>query len=228
MVIVFDLDDTLYEEKTYVSSGFQTVACFLEPILQRSKKELWLEMMHVLEAEGRGVVFDRVLQRHGKYSKHLVRRCISRYRTHKPKIELHPEGRACLQRFNEFPKYIVTDGNKTAQTAKVRALGLDKCTKKVFVTHRFGLAQAKPSPYCFQLIQRLEGVPANRIFYIGDNPTKDFHGIRPLGFRTIRVFTGPHAELQVPTRIDAEFKIKNLNELTIEKLEDILVAPCKF
>jgi putative hydrolase of the HAD superfamily len=214
MVLAFDMDDTLYEETTYVRSGFIAVARSLAPILGKPAKFLTAEMEDLLEQLGRGKVFDGLLERHGKLSRRLVQECVSCYRLHEPEIQLHQAARDCLHRFRHLPLYVVTDGNKTAQSAKLRALDLESKVKKVFVTHCYGVRHAKPSPHCFQIIQKLESVPASRILYIGDNPAKDFVGIRPLGFQTLRVLTGPHSIIKAQAGYDAEFHVDSLNDLT--------------
>jgi len=47
-----------------------------------------------------------------------------------PKITLSKEGKACLKRFKDLPKYLVTDGNKIVQLKKIQALGLEPYLKK--------------------------------------------------------------------------------------------------
>jgi len=221
MVLVFDMDDTLYEEATYVRSGFMAVARRLAPVLGKSAKLVGGEMMELFEQLGRGRVFDSLLESYGKFSRRLVQECVSCYRLHEPEIHLHRAGRSCLNRFRHMPLYIVTDGNKTAQAAKARALGLKSKVKKVFITHRYGLRHSKPSPYCFQIIQKLERVPASQILYVGDNPAKDFVGIRPHGFRTLRVLTGPYSSVTARPGHEAEFQVGSLNELTPEFLKTL-------
>ena len=219
MVLVFDMDDTLYEEVAYVRSGFMAVAKSLAPTLGKSAKLLAGEMMELLQQAGRGKVFDSLLERYGRASRCLVHHCVSCYRLHEPEIHLHQAGADCLRRFRHLPLYVVTDGNKMAQAAKVRALDLESKVKKVFITHRYGVRHAKPSPHCFRIIQKLECVRASRILYVGDNPAKDFLGIRPHGFRTLRVLTGPYSTVKAQPGHDAEFRVHSLNELTREFLE---------
>jgi putative hydrolase of the HAD superfamily len=221
MVLVFDMDDTLYEEAAYVRSGFMAVAESLSPTLGKSAKLLAGEMMELFQQLGRGKVFDSLLGRYGKVSRRLVQQCVSCYRLHEPEIQLHQAGSNCLHRFRHLPLYVVTDGNKKAQAAKVRALDLESKVEKVFITHRYGLRHAKPSPHCFRIIQKLERVPASRILYVGDNPAKDFVGIRPHGFRTLRVLTGPHSMAKARPGHDAEFHVNSLNELTSEFLKQL-------
>ena len=62
MIIVFDLDDTLYVELEYVKSGFQAVSSFLEQRFGLASEETFGAMMDILESHGRGAVFDRLSQ----------------------------------------------------------------------------------------------------------------------------------------------------------------------
>lgn len=49
--------------------------------------------------------------------------------------------------------------------------------------------------------------------YIGDNPYKDFVGIKPLGFRTVRVCRGQYKEIVKTEEYEAGYRIKSLEEL---------------
>ena len=49
--------------------------------------------------------------------------------------------------------------------------------------------------------------------YIGDNPNKDFVGIKRLGVKTVRVLTGCYKAQQVSRDFDAETTIDNLLDL---------------
>ena len=219
MILVFDLDDTLYDETTFVKSGFRSVAQFLSENYSLSEKEIYQALLTEFE-KGRGSIFDEVLLKNHIFSKKLVRKCISVYRLHAPDIKLYAEAKQCLKRFKDYPIYIVTDGNKVVQYNKIKALGLDKIVKFYFITYRYGRHHSKPSPYCFQKIASLEKTNASDIVYIGDNVTKDFVGIKPLGFRTIQAMTGQYAHIQKPASYQAETKINSLNELTEKYIID--------
>lgn len=212
MVIVFDLDDTLYPEITFVYGGLRAVARYLSPLLQVEEEQIFLGLQHEIK-EQRSQVFDRFLDKIGKKSKRLVTTCVNIYRYHEPHISLYSEAEVCLERFKEFPLYIVTDGNKLVQKRKFLALGLDHRVRRCFCTYHYGLHYSKPSPYCFQKICQLEQVSPHQVVYIADNPNKDFVGLKPLGFHTIRVLTGPYKDLKVDPSYEAELKIENLNQL---------------
>lgn len=212
-VLVFDLDDTLYDELTYVNSGFQQVAKYISTVYDFNEIEVFTQMWTILEKQGRGKVFDNLLQSLGIYRKNLVRKCLSIYRMHTPSIKLDQEAEACLQRFKRYSKYIVTDGNKFVQHNKLVALGLYDRMKHCYITHRYGTINAKPSPYCFIKIAHREQVHPSQVIYIADNPNKDFVGIKPLGYKTIRVKQGQHKGIAKPIEYEADVSISSLAEL---------------
>lgn len=212
MIFVFDLDDTLYNELTYVESGFWAVAQHMGNMFKISAEEAHAMMLNILNKQGRGKVFDTVLQQYGIYSSKNTMLCLSVYRTHIPHIALWEEANNCLNILKHKPKYLVTDGNKIVQHKKVMALGLYERVNKVFITHRYGIRHAKPSPYCFHLIAKQEKTSPNNIVYIADNPKKDFVGIKPLGFHTVRVLTGQYKGIIVEKSADAEYTVSNLHE----------------
>lgn len=220
-VIVFDLDDTLYDEMTYVRSGFQAVADHLQQAYGLDAGEIFRQMCGILATDGRGRVFDHLLERYELFSARNVKKCLSVYRNHIPQIKLSEEGARCLQRLKNHPLYIVTDGNKLVQHNKLKALGLYGKVNHCFITHRHGIKHAKPSPYCFEKITAWEKCLPQQVVYVGDNPQKDFKGIRPLGFKTVRVKQGQHQNVTVPPEEEAQYMILSLDELDEEYIRSI-------
>lgn len=214
-VIVFDLDDTLFDEREFIMQGFLAVSNFLADRIPQKKG---FEELCELFYEKRLLVFDRFLKNHGIYTKSLSYRCVQVYRRAPRKIFLYPEAERCLVRFKKFPLYLVTDGNFLVQERKVTALKIAPFFRKVLYTSRYGLKHAKPSEYCFIKIAGLEQCEPKCVTYVGDNPAKDFVGIKPLGFRTIRTHTGQYGSLHPDQKYDAQIHIKNLDELTQEML----------
>ncbi len=214
MVIVFDLDDTLYEELAFVRGGFKAVANFLGHKFNLQPQKLYKQMLVGIQG-GRGRIFDDILRQNGFFSKKLVKKCISVYRQHKPEIRLYRDAERFFKKSNNCPVYIVTDGNKIVQKNKIAALGIGNKVKKVFITRQYGIKNEKPSPYCFSKICLLEKVAPKEIVFIGDNPHKDFVGIKSLGFKTIRVRRGNYACINLSKKYEADREIKNLTELII-------------
>lgn len=212
-VFVFDLDDTLYPELSYVHSGFWAVAHFLSQRLPVAAATLAAELIAEEAAHGRGQVFDSVLRQHGAWSKTLVAACLRTYRQHRPTLSLYPDAERCLARLAGQPLYLVTDGHKEVQARKVAALGLAGRVRHAYLTNRYGRHRAKPAPHCFELICRRERVPPTEVLYVGDNPRKDFVGIKPLGFQTVRILRGNYAHLPADAAHEADRRIYSLDEL---------------
>lgn len=220
-VVVFDLDDTLYEEMSYVLSGFRAVAGHLSAKYGLGRSQVYMRMREVLQAHGRGAVFDEVLAEHRLASRARIRECLAVYRAHEPRLKLHADAVRCLSRLRSYPLYIVTDGNKLVQGRKVQALALDRRVSRVFITHRHGVANAKPSPYCFSLIAACEKRAPEEIMYVADDPSKDFVGLKPLGFRTARVLRGRHTHVKAGPSHEAELVWANLDPLTADLLDSL-------
>ncbi len=222
MVIVFDLDDTLYDEMTFVYSGFKVVSEYIE-IHYGIEKELILKSLKEEVLISRSDVFNRTFNKFGIFTKKLLKKSISVYRTHFPSLALYKEAENCLKRFEKYPIYIVTDGNITAQKNKLLSLNLynPPPIKKSILTYRYGIKRSKPSPYCFFQIARMEKTTPENIVYVADNPQKDFAGIKPYGFKTIRVLTGQHKDVIKSVEYEADTQIKNLDLLTEDFLKSI-------
>jgi len=212
MVLIFDLDDTLYPERSYVESGFRAVARHLAQRHGWPEAESFNTLVADLAAQGRGALFNRLLAAHGITTQAEVQACIRAYRLHQPTLALAPEAEALLQRLPR-PPYLVTDGHKGVQARKVAALALAPRLAKVYITHRYGVAHAKPSTRCFELIRQRERCDWADMAYIGDNPAKDFVNLNPLGVHTVRVLTGEHAGVQAKPGYEARHVIASLAEL---------------
>ncbi|MBV9508236.1 MAG: HAD family hydrolase [Acidobacteriia bacterium] len=213
MILIFDLDETLYEERTYVESGFRSVACWLETQFAWDRETSYRLMTALLEQHGRGRVFDRLLAARGITRKSIVRHCVKVYRHHLPEIQLWPAARGLLQNLPRYPLYLITDGHKIAQARKVEALGIAHRFRKVYLTHRYGLRSAKPSTACFERVRTRENCPWTELVHIADNPAKDFVNLTPLGVHTVRVLTGGHRDAKAAPGHDARYRIPDLTHL---------------
>ena len=212
MIPVFDLDDTLYPELTFVHSGFNAVAQYLECNFGSPAPESFSIMLNSLAKEGRGAVFDSLLKFLGLYSKAMVKRCVSIYRNHTPNISLNTDAVNLLTSI-QGPVFLVTDGNKLVQAKKVSALGLQSYFTKIYITHRFGIHNCKPSTHCFNLIRDSLKCEWSDLIYIGDNTSKDFVNLKPLGVNTVRILTGEHSKVLAKPEFDADIHIQSLAEL---------------
>lgn len=214
MILIFDLDDTLYDESQFVDGGLAAVARHGAARWGWDADASHATLRAILAREGRGKVFDIWLEQHGVWSRGRVAECVRAYRYHRPRINLFADARRMIERYRaRGPLYLVTDGHKIVQRNKVDALNLWPDFRRVFISHRFGIAAAKPSTYCFERIRAMEDCNWSDLVYIGDNPAKDFVGLNPLGALTVRVSTGAHARVKALPGHDAAITIPRLGML---------------
>jgi putative hydrolase of the HAD superfamily len=213
MPLVFDLDDTLYDESTFVDSGFHAVAAMLAGRLDATVDDLHMRMRVLLAEHGRGAVFDLLLEEHGAASPALVQECVAAYRAHEPDIRLADPVRTMLERLAPQRLYLVTDGDPDVQARKILALGLSSYFVETYRTWAFGRESGKPSLHCFELIRAREGCEWADLTYIGDDPSKDFVSLRRIGARTVRVHTGRCADVVAEPGFDAELHVTSVTDV---------------
>lgn len=189
-MVVFDLDDTLYDEIEYCKSGFASVADFLAdrpgyPTASRIFETLWKEFT----SGNHKTTFNAALEQLGiQYDTALIEQLIEVYRSHTPDIKLPQESDDVLRRLSrEYTLALLTDGFLPAQRLKVRALEIEKYFKSIIYTEQLGREFWKPSPLGFEkILQTLNAKPQNTAF-LGDNEKKDFIAPNKLGLSTIRI-----------------------------------------
>lgn len=212
MVLIFDLDDTLYDEMSFVESGLRAVASFGETKYGWDSKESFDFMKCHLTQYGRGTIFDEWLRLHGRHSAVSVASCVRVYRHHQPAISLFDYALEILRKYHgAYPMYLVTDGHKVVQQNKIEALNIKPFFKRLLLTHRFGIKRAKPSLHCFEIIRRAESCKWSDMIYLGDNPAKDFVNLNKVGATTVRVNTGSYGSTVAVSGHDGRFRIPDLS-----------------
>jgi len=209
--VVFDLDDTLYDEIEYCKSGFAAVAEFLAnrseprpssmdeheapstPLQPRPSPRQAERIFGVLWEQfttgNRTKTFNAALDELGiGYNDKLIGELIEIYRNHNPKITLPKDSRDVLCELStKYTLALLTDGFLPAQKLKVQALGIEKYFELIVYTEQLGRECWKPSPAGFEkIIQALRAKPENTA-YIADNEKKDFIAPNKLGFLTIQI-----------------------------------------
>jgi putative hydrolase of the HAD superfamily len=188
--VIFDLDDTLYDEIEYCRSGFAAVAEFLAgrdgtPAAGLLFATLW----NHFKTGDRSKVFNAALDDLGiDYDKERIAELVGIYRNHVPAIALPPDSEEVLRKLRaKYALGLLTDGFLPAQQLKVRALGIEAYFASIIYTEQLGRECWKPSPAGFEKIVRdLGGRPENAV-YVADNEQKDFIAPNKLGFVTVQL-----------------------------------------
>jgi len=197
--VIFDLDDTLYDEIEYCKSGFAAVAEFLanrseftsanltkvQAEMERIAETLWEQFSTGNHTKTFNAALDKLKI---SYDEKLILELINVYRHHKPTITLPPDSRDTLCKLSKkYTLALLTDGFLPGQQLKIQALGIEQYFKSIVYTEQLGREYWKPSPVGFEnIIQALEVRPENTV-YIADNEKKDFIAPNKLGFISIQI-----------------------------------------
>jgi putative hydrolase of the HAD superfamily len=186
---LFDLDDTLYRERTFVDGGFRAVGRFLAPRLGQSPATIARRLVVLHDRDGRGHLFDTLLADHGVDDPELALAAVLVYRTHRPRLRPFDGVIAGLDRLREsgVRTGLVSDGLASVQRAKLAALpGIARRLDVVVMTDELGPGRAKPATAGFLVACRLLDVEPTTAVYVANDPRKDFAGARAAGLGTIR------------------------------------------
>lgn len=175
-VIVFDLDDTLYNELDYLKSSYKSIAISLKP---NDWKPLYSKMFSLYRCK------INVFEFLAKTYKIETATLVEMYRNHQPDIQLF-EG--VLEVFKAIKSKkgkigIVTDGRSRTQRAKLKSLGVLKYIDKIIISEEIG--SEKPNSANFEAIEI--ALSGNEYYYIADNLKKDFIAPNSLGWKSVAI-----------------------------------------
>jgi putative hydrolase of the HAD superfamily len=197
--VIFDLDDTIYDEIEYCKSGFAAVAEFLagrtEPTINNpvktedEKRHIFETLWEQFSSGNRKKTFNAALEKLDiGYDDKFIQELVEVYRNHLPTITLPPDSRDALSELSKkYTLALLTDGFLPAQKLKVQALGIEKYFESIIYTEQLGREYWKPSQVGFEKIIRTIGAKPENTAYIADNEKKDFIAPNKLGFVTIKI-----------------------------------------
>lgn len=178
MVIVFDLDDTLYDEIDFVKSGFAAVADYIGGNRELHFSWMWETFLK----NGSGTIFNQLLE---TFEIHLtLQELIDVYRYHTPNIFLSEDVKNLLTVAHSIGKTaLITDGNAQTQMSKYNILELDQWIDFPVFTALY--KTSKPDTLPFKMVME-HFTEEKKFIYIADNPKKDFFAPNELHWLTIR------------------------------------------
>lgn len=172
--MVFDLDDTLYNETDYLRSAYIEIAKKLE----RKSWKVLLARMVSLYRSGEDV-FGYITETYRMSKPELL----SMYRNHDPVLSPFKGVLDIFRRIKEKKGRIgiITDGRSSTQRKKLEALGLLGFIDKIVISEETG--SEKPEEKNYRII---EEAFENCIYcYVAENIRKDFIAPNRLGWKTI-------------------------------------------
>lgn len=216
--VIFDLDDTLYDEIEYVKSGFHAVAKHVAKKFPDTSPESTYQALQEQFDEGnRTKTFNAALDELGiAYDEDIIRELVTTYRNHRPNILLPKESRQILGSLSlKYILALLTDGFLPAQQLKVEALGIKGYFKCIIYTEELGRSSWKPSLAGFEKLLTIINTKPQQAVYVADNALKDFIAPNQMGMTTIQVLrpAGIHTSRAPDQQAEPGHAIRNLSEL---------------
>jgi putative hydrolase of the HAD superfamily len=174
MVIVFDLDDTLYDEIDFIKSGFKEISVYLKD------NKYYNFMIDEFYQNGSGKIFDKLIEIFDLDIS--LQKLIEIYRFHKPNITLPQDSINLLEFTQDFKTALISDGHYVTQKNKFNALDLGKYINYPIFTDFYHTKKPELKP--FEMV--MKEYPNEKYIYISDNPKKDFIAPNKLGWNSIR------------------------------------------
>ncbi len=208
-IMVFDLDDTLYNELDFLKSAY----CEIAQIVDHENWKLLYATLISLYRSGIDV-FKYISDKYGTPKEILIKT----YREHRPQITLF-EGAINLIvtiKENQGKIGVLTDGRSLSQRNKIKALGLMDCLDLLVISEELGTE--KPHKNNYIIFEEQFG--AGNFYYIADNFKKDFVTPNALGWDTIGlVDNGKNIHFDTFKYLQADYLPKH----TILSLKEISV-----
>ena len=221
--VVFDLDDTLYDEIDYCRSGFTAVARFLGKVAPVTCSDdvfacLWKHFI----AGNRTRTFNVALDEMGvPGDEALIAQLVEVYRNHRPDLTLPEDSRRVLETLARSHQLaLLTDGFLPAQRLKVQALGIEACFRTIVYTEELGRSAWKPSTLGFERLVRMLQTAPDCMAYVGDNESKDFIAPNRLGMLTVQVLRERRLHCQSSDRAEEQARLKTAR---IDDIPSLLV-----
>jgi putative hydrolase of the HAD superfamily len=204
LVVVLDLDDTLYLERDFVASGFAAVGDEVERRFGVAGFGA-IAWQRFLDGD-RGNVIDLVLaDLELVASTEDIRHLVEVYRSHPPTLSLPSDALTFLDAIAARAEVaVLTDGWPRTQRNKLSALGLGRMQNQAVVTDELGGPEfRKPHRAGFLAVEaHFHRAPTDRYVYLADNPGKDRDGALAAGWSFVRIRRTGGLHHAIPSPID--------------------------
>ena len=178
-IVVFDLDDTLYNEIDFLRSAYIVIAKQLNPnnweLLFANMFSRYRQQLDVFEFLSKTYTVPK-------------NQLVEVYRNHTPQITPKQNVLSVFEKIKEKKGKIaiITDGRATTQKQKLKALGIQEFLDLVIISEDTGFE--KPHKNNFQFVENKFG--NGNYYYIADNFKKDFIAPNNLSWQTIALIDG--------------------------------------
>ena len=219
--VIFDMDNTLYDEKDYFKSVFKEMSIIINKYtVNKNENQIYHEILDEFLIKGSQYPnFFLYITKKYNLDKKYHEIFYNIYKSVNANISLHPDAEYILKWLKSENYYIglITNGTVDAQLNKIKLLNIDKIVDCICVAREFGKELEKPNTFPYEYVIKKLNVMPHETLYIGDNPINDFQGAKKMGIKTIRIRRGEFKDVEINNEyIDYEihlfYELKNIIE----------------
>lgn len=181
MILILDLDDTIFPAKTLDYSIFDQAKNIIE---QYTLNAFGIKKSNMIIEEVKLVPFDIVARRYN-FPKEVIRRFEKEINSINYQLDIQVfEDYDHLKTLN-FEKYLVTAGFSSLQKAKITALNIEADFQEIFIDDPFD-PNRKFKQQFFEDILEMTKTPPDKVWVIGDNPEMELKAGKNLNLNTVQ------------------------------------------
>lgn len=171
------MDGTLYDEFDFIAQAYKAIAEQLAEVCDDNSRAIYVWMIERWLEKGSSYphIFSEVLQKYeveATKREPIVIELLDIFRNVNPRLILSNRVQFLLDFFKDnFELFLVTDGGITLQTAKFKALGLEKwfIPENIWISGASGPHYRKPSRHIAEKIKILTScVQPQHVVFFGD------------------------------------------------------------
>lgn len=198
--IIFDLDDTLYEEIEYLKRAYKYIS---EKIIESesdhhySESSIYKYFLRTFTNEGRINLFQKAVKKFN-IKNFTIEHFLNCLRTVNICENEIPIKKPILDFFIKYHVsknfFILTNGNITQQKNKIKSINIPfKGEIKIYYSSSLGKELEKPNPYFILKILRDHNLSKEQVMYIGDSETDEKTAkAGEVAFMTYKEFSAIH------------------------------------
>lgn len=170
--IIFDLDNTLYDESLYLFAGYEEIAQYLSNKYPVCSSSLTNALINQFKSQGRKELFQLVFPKYSIPEDEIQPSLkVLRSFSVEKKIPIYKHMMRFLEELLELGRkiVIVTNGNVNQQKNKIKNIDWKGLKGKVIVYYA-NEYEPKPSPKILNILMPKEGISTvDKVIYIGDS-----------------------------------------------------------
>ncbi|MCA9409297.1 MAG: HAD family hydrolase [Candidatus Omnitrophica bacterium] len=182
--VLFDLDNTLYDQTSYIKQGFKAAAKKVVKDFQIKKigpqaiyKKLWALYIN----KNRDRIFNQLLNdllpRHSVrlLNEYVEQELLLYYKLVPRQLKLFPQAQRILNNLKKRKKKLglITQGNPINQVSKLFQLNIIDIFDVIEISGNYSLQRAKPNVFMFKKAINKLNVAPHETIYVGDNLETD-------------------------------------------------------